>query len=123
MPTTLSSTFDLVFDGPALAAGGAGSVVTINMPAIGRGTFAVVGLNATANANGGVLTLTRSVTGGTVAVATVAAANTASDGVVTSANAVVPAGESLIATCSTQIINRFVITCQPVGTTVPQVIT
>tara|TARA_R110002060_G_scaffold18587_1_gene25527 strand:+ start:109 stop:465 length:357 start_codon:yes stop_codon:yes gene_type:complete len=118
MPTTLSSTFDLIND-DGLAING---VATINMPAIGRGTIAVVGFTAT-GANNAVLTLTKS-GGGTVGVATLVNTNNpCADAVIDNGQVVVTGGESLIATATTAAITRFVITCQAVGTTVATVIT
>ena len=120
MATTLTSTFDIVFDGPQLQPN---EVCTLSVAALGRGTFAVAEMSVT-GVNTSVLTLTRSVTGGTVAVGTVTA-SLVDPAVVTTANVVVPAGEDLVLTMSAggaHRIDRFVIRCTPVGTTVAQVI-
>ena len=120
MATTLTNTFDLIND-DGLAING---VATINIPATGRGTIAVVGFTAT-GANTAVLTLTTSsVPGSPIGIATLVTTNNpCADAVIDNAQVLVPAGDSLVATCTTAAITRFVITCQPAGTTIPTVIT
>ena len=118
MATTLSSTFDIIYDGPQLAVN---DIATLSISAIGRSAFGVVGMSIE-GVNLSVGTLTRSVTAGAVAIATATSA-TPVMAVIDPAEVVVPAGEDLILTCTGAVIDRFVITCSAEGTTITQVIT
>ena len=111
MPATLSSTFDIVWDGALTDA-----AATIANPGTAAGvsgrTFSVVGMT-TSGANSGVLTLTRSVTGGTVAVSTNTTAMPIIEAVVTIANIEFAATDNLVITASgSAAITRAVIHCQ-----------
>jgi len=119
MTTSLSSTFDIIYDGPTLVAAGA-NTATLSTSAIGR-EFAVVGM-VLEGVNLSVGTLTRSITAGNVAVATATSAAPI-NAIITPGNVVVLPAENLVFVCSGADIDRFVITCQAAGTDIPQAVT
>jgi len=111
MPASLSSTFDIVWDGALND-----TAATIANPGTADGvsgrTFSVVGMT-TSGADTGVLTLTRSGTAGDVAVSTNTTAMPIIDAVITIANIEFAASDSLVLTASgTAAITRAVIHCQ-----------
>jgi hypothetical protein len=103
MPASISSTFDIVWDGTLT-----GSAAVIANP--GR-AFQVVGMVST-GANTAVLTLTRTGAAGDVAVGTSSTANLAAPAVITIANVAVTAEQTLTITASAANVTRAVITCQ-----------
>ena len=121
MPTTLSSTFDIVFGDLTLTAN---QVCTMGVGAIGRGEFIVEEVSATGG-NGTTATFTRVPAGGGAFAAATITAALAVPGTVDTAEQLIPAGAALVCTVSGgggHNITRFVIRCRPVGTPVPQVI-
>jgi len=103
MPATISSTFDIVWDGSLTGA----SAVIANP---GR-AFSVAGMVST-GANTAVLTLTRTGVAGDVAVGTSTTANLAAPAVITTANIEFTAAQTLTITASGANVTRAVITCQ-----------
>ena len=103
MAASISSTFDIVWTGSLN-----GAAATIANP--GR-AFSIVGMTA-AGGNNGTLTLTRSGTGGSVAVVTASTAVPSPEGVITPANIEFAATDNLIITAATAAFTRAVITCQ-----------
>ncbi len=104
MPASISSTFDIVWDGSL-----ANTVATIANP--GR-AFSVVGMTTT-GANNAVLTLTRSGAAGDVAVGSNTTAAPVIEAVVTIANIVFTDAQNLVLTSSNAAATtRAVITCQ-----------
>ena len=103
MPATISSTFDIVWDGSLTAAS-----AVIDNP--GR-AFSVVGMVST-GANTAVLTLTRTGVGGSVAVGTSTTANPAAPAVITPANIEFTAANTLTIAATGANVTRAVITCQ-----------
>ena len=121
MPTTLSSTFDVVFDGPTLTAN---QVCTMSVGDIGRGGFVIEEVSATGS-NGTTATFTRVPAGGGPFAAAVVTAALVVPGTVDDTEQVIPAGASLVCTVSGgggHTVTRFVIRCRPLGTTLAQVI-
>lgn len=103
MPATISSTFEIVWDGSLT-----GAAAIIANP--GR-SFQVTSMVAT-GANTGVLTLTRTGAAGDVAVSTCSTAVPAADAVITPANTQFTDAQSLTITATTANVTRAVITCQ-----------
>ncbi len=103
MPASISSTFDIVWDGTLT-----GAAAVIANP--GR-AFQVVGMEST-GANTAVLTLTRTGAAGDVAVGTSSTAVPVANAVITPANVAFTDAQSLTITASAANVTRAVITCQ-----------